>query len=88
MKLLHFLILCFVFPCCGPLLVLMSLPAILYLQLQANRLAIWYLHLWGPLLILHLWGPLLVETATMAHEDQGKDKSEDDADDDADDDPD
>ena len=79
MKLLHFLILCFVFPCCGPLLVLMSLPAILYLQLQANRLAIRY---------LHLWGPLLVETATMAHEDQGEDKSEDDADDDADDDPD
>jgi len=73
------LILCFVFPSCGPLLVLMSLPAILYLQLQANRLAIRY---------LLLWGPLLVETATTAHEDQGKDKSEDDADDDADDYPD
>ena len=57
----------------------MSLPAILHLQLQANRLAIRY---------MHLWGPLLVETATMAHEDQGEDKSEDDADDDADDDPD
>jgi hypothetical protein len=57
----------------------MSLPAIPYWQLQANRLAIRY---------LLLWGPLLVETATMAHEDQGEDESEDDADDDADDDPD
>ena len=57
----------------------MSLTAILYLQLQANRLAIQY---------LLLWGPLLVETATTAHEDQGEYESEDDADDDADDDPD
>ena len=73
------MILSFVFPCCGPLLVLMSLPAFLHLQLQANRLAIRY---------FHLWGPLLVETATMAQEDQGEDESEDDADDDADDDPD
>ena len=73
------MILSFVFPCCGPLLVLMSLSAILYLQLQANRLAIRY---------MHLRGPLLVETATIAHEDQGEDESEDDADDDADDDPD
>ena len=73
------MILPFVFPCCCPLLVLMSLPAILYWQLQANRLAI---------RSVHLWGPLLVETATMAHEDQGEDESEDDADDDADDDPD
>ena len=72
------MILSFVFPSCGPLLVLMSLPAIPYWQLQANRLAIRYLQA----------SVLLVETATMAHEDQGKDKSEDDADDDADDDPD
>ena len=73
-------------PSCGPLLVplvvLLSLPDIWYLQavmlglptirdLQATVLA-----------------ALLVETATMAHEDQAEDKSDDDADDDADDDPD
>ena len=72
------MILCFVFPSCGPLLILMRLPANLYLQLQANRLAILYLQA----------NVLLLETATTAHEDQGEDESEDDADDDADDDPD
>jgi hypothetical protein len=66
-------------PSCGPLLVLLSLPDIWYLEavmlglpiiqdLQATVLA-----------------ALLVEMATSAHEDQGEDKSDDDADDDADD---
>ena len=69
-------------PLLVPLVVLLSLRAIWYLQavmlglpairdLQATVLA-----------------ALLVETATTAHEDQGEDKSDDDADDDADDDPD
>jgi hypothetical protein len=73
----------FGFPSCGPLVVplvvLLSLPAVRYLEaimlnlpaireLQATALA-----------------ARLVEMATTAHEDQGEDKSDDDADDDADD---
>ena len=69
-------------PLLVPLVVLLSLPAIWYLQavmlglpairdLQATVLA-----------------AILVEMATTAHEDQGEDKSDDDADDDDDDCPD
>ena len=67
------------FPSCGPLLVLLSLPAIRHLQ--ASRLAVRHLQA----IVL---AALLVEMATTAHEDQGEDKSDDDADDDADDCPD
>ena len=71
-------------PSCGPLLVplvvLLSLPDIWYLQAVMLGLLPTIRDLQATVL-----AALLIETATTAHEDQAEDKSDDDADDDADD---